>query len=412
MMIASVVSPGGPAARRGLAGQCLHEESIELLVIQPTPFCNLDCDYCYLPERSNKQRLSLDVLESVFAKVLESGRVGKDLTILWHAGEPLVLPVSYYEQAAEIFSRLAPASVRIGHCFQTNGVLIDDCWSRFLEQSRARVGISIDGPAFIHDRHRKTRTGQGTHADVMTGIETLQSHGIDFYVITVLTSAALDHPHEMFEFYRHSGIHRVSFNVEEIEGGHRLSSLSGERQEQRYRQFFSEFFKLMIDHPGVVSLRETERAARAILAPFRPDPPNQQARPYGIVSIDCCGGASTFSPELIGQKHPEYENFRFVDLLSQGLCDLEQNAAFQHMAGAVNEGIRRCKKACPYFSLCGGGAPANKFYESGTFDSTETLYCRLGTQIPVDTVLAELERRALSGETVPAWLTGVQAGAT
>ena len=23
---------------------------LELLVVQPTPFCNLDCSYCYLPD--------------------------------------------------------------------------------------------------------------------------------------------------------------------------------------------------------------------------------------------------------------------------------------------------------------------------------------------------------------------------
>jgi len=27
---------------------------LQLLVIQPTPFCNIDCRYCYLPDRSNK----------------------------------------------------------------------------------------------------------------------------------------------------------------------------------------------------------------------------------------------------------------------------------------------------------------------------------------------------------------------
>ena len=31
---------------------------IDLLVIQPTPFCNLDCDYCYLPQRSDTRKIS------------------------------------------------------------------------------------------------------------------------------------------------------------------------------------------------------------------------------------------------------------------------------------------------------------------------------------------------------------------
>jgi uncharacterized protein len=32
---------------------------LELLVIQPTPFCNLNCSYCYLPDRQNTRKMSL-----------------------------------------------------------------------------------------------------------------------------------------------------------------------------------------------------------------------------------------------------------------------------------------------------------------------------------------------------------------
>lgn len=380
--------------------------AIELLILQSTPFCNLDCDYCYLPGRNDKRRLSLDTLASVLKSVFESGKVGEQLTVLWHAGEPLVVPVSYYRKAVSLCDELAPDGSRIDQCFQTNALLINDEWSRFFLETHARVGVSVDGPAFIHDQHRKTRAGKGTHSRVMAGIENLQSNGVDFYVISVLTSAALDYPREMFEFYRDSGIRRVSFNVEEVEGGHQVSSLSSVEQERRYRNFLGEFFRLMISNPGVVSLRETERASNAILSPHCGNPSNQQARPYGIVSVDCSGRASTFSPELLGQPQAEFEDFSFVELTRQKLTDIEHSASFQRMADEVAQGVRNCRISCPYFSLCGGGAPANKFYETGSFTATETLYCRLGTQIPIDIVLTELERRSSANESVPGWLVG------
>ena len=37
---------------------------LRLLVLQPTPYCNLDCDYCYLPSRNDRSRLSLDILDA------------------------------------------------------------------------------------------------------------------------------------------------------------------------------------------------------------------------------------------------------------------------------------------------------------------------------------------------------------
>jgi uncharacterized protein len=54
-------------------------------------------------------------------------------------------------------------------------------------------------------------------------------------------------------------------------------------------------------------------------------------------------------------------------------------------------GIDRCRRECDYFGVCGGGSPANKVFEHGTFASTQTLKCSLQTQALVDVVLAELE---------------------
>ena len=67
---------------------------VRLLVVQPTPFCNLDCDYCYLPNRDDRSRLSLEILEAALERVLESPYFDGDFTLLWHAGEPLTVPMS------------------------------------------------------------------------------------------------------------------------------------------------------------------------------------------------------------------------------------------------------------------------------------------------------------------------------
>ncbi len=45
---------------------------IDLVIIQATSFCNLDCDYCYLPDRQLKNRLSLDLIEPIFKNIFAS----------------------------------------------------------------------------------------------------------------------------------------------------------------------------------------------------------------------------------------------------------------------------------------------------------------------------------------------------
>jgi uncharacterized protein len=58
----------------------------------------------------------------------------------------------------------------------------------------------------------------------------------------------------------------------------------------------------------------------------------------------------------------------------------------------ISTGVKLCKNTCQYFSLCGGGAPANKYYENGSFHSAETMFCRYAIQTPIDIVLEDLEK--------------------
>src|ERR1700733_15129502 len=117
------------------------EERISLVVVQPTPFCNIDCKYCYLSDRANNSRMSLDVLSSAICNLVASGRLGDILRICWHAGEPLVVPSGYYRDAFELIRSLTPRTIKIEHTIQTNGILIDDEWCELFKRYRVGIGI-------------------------------------------------------------------------------------------------------------------------------------------------------------------------------------------------------------------------------------------------------------------------------
>src|ERR1700741_4285096 len=72
---------------------------ISLLVLQPSPFCNINCDYCYLPNRTSTKRMSMEVIAATIKRVFDADLVFGPLAIVWHAGEPLALPIAYYERA-------------------------------------------------------------------------------------------------------------------------------------------------------------------------------------------------------------------------------------------------------------------------------------------------------------------------
>ncbi len=373
-----------------------HSQPVNLLVLQPTPFCNINCDYCYLPNRQSKRRLSFDILDQLCRKLVETNLPGSRLSIVWHAGEPLVVPLAFYEAAFRKINELMRRTCQITHCIQTNGTLLTQEWCNFIKHYDVSIGVSIDGPAFLHDTHRKTRAGKGTHERVMQGIALLQRNRIPFHVIAVLTSDALDHADDIWEFFLEHDITQLGFNIEEAEGIHQSSSLQKETSEERYRLFMKRMYDLSKDTRTII--REFDWARKAIcnepLEEYRGDQPvpfNQQATPFSILSVDCDGNFSTFSPELLGYRSDAYEDFTLGNITTDTFKSVVATRKFQRVYRDIRTGVNLCKQDCEYFELCGGGAPANKYFEHGSFQVTETMYCRFMIKTPIDIILNDLE---------------------
>jgi uncharacterized protein len=370
-----------------------NPESIDLLILQATPFCNINCDYCYLPDRSNPKKMSGTVIDRSIDLVLKSGLVKDNLCIVWHAGEPLSVPIAFYEDAFARIKARAP-HVNVTHSIQTNGTIIDQRWCNLFKRHNVNIGVSIDGPAFIHDRHRKDRKGRGTHAAVMRGIAALKENSIPFHTISVVTADSLDHADEIFEFFLNLGAIQIGFNIEELEGTNSsstISSASGDKVEA----FFRRIYTLQQKATEYLPIREFDRAYSAIanVTGNESTSGNQQTTPFGILSIDWNGNISSFSPELLGSASAAYNNFIFGNVQTDSLETLLQNPLFLRISTEIHAGVENCATQCEYFSFCGGGAPANKFYENGAFSSAETMYCRHTIQLPVEIVLSDLEQQ-------------------
>ena len=366
---------------------------INLLVIQPTPFCNIDCRYCYLPNRSSKAVVERSTLVNLFTQVFQAGWARDRITVIWHAGEPMVMPIAFYRDAFDLVAGLKPKGLELTHAFQTNGTLIDDEWCDFLLEARINLGVSIDGPQRFHDRNRVTRSGRGTFDKTIRGIRLLRKHEVPFHTISVLSSDSLAAPSEMFDFYVSEGIEHVCFNVEESEGDHVSESFGSEDVEKAYANFLAEFWRLSAAAPGKIKfIREIDHALRQVLRPKEAGFFNELVEPFAITSMDYAGNLSTFSPELLGLKNAAYGDFLIGNVNRDVLTDLERSPTLLHMRADIDAGIAKCRETCEYFSVCGGGEPVNKLAENGTFISTETAFCRLTKMRTTDLVLDALDR--------------------
>ena len=366
---------------------------INLLVIQPTPFCNIDCRYCYLPNRSSKAVVERSTLVNLFTQVFEAGWARDRITVIWHAGEPMVMPIAFYRDAFGLVAGLKPKDLSLTHAFQTNGTLIDDEWCEFLLEARINLGVSIDGPQRFHDRNRVTRSGRGTFDKTIRGIRLLREHAVPFHTISVLSSESVAAPREMFDFFVSEGIEHVCFNVEESEGDHVSESFGSGGIETAYRNFLAEFWRLSAAAPGKIKfIREIDHALRQVLRPKEAGFFNELVEPFAITSMDHAGNLSTFSPELLGLKNAAYGDFLIGNVNRDRLTDVEQSPTLMRMRADIDAGIAMCRESCDYFSVCGGGEPVNKLAENGSFISTETTFCRLTKMRTTDLVLDALDR--------------------
>jgi uncharacterized protein len=129
----------------------------------------------------------------------------------------------------------------------------------------------------------------------------------------------------------------------------------------------------------------------------------QENRPWAIVNVDCEGNFSTYSPELLGVSSPRHGSFALGNVRTDTLGAVTASARFRQLEDEIGHGVEMCRETCRYFPFCGGGPPANKYFENKTFASTETLFCRLHKKVCIDVTLALLEQEAqAAGATTPA----------
>lgn len=171
--------------------------------------CNLDCRYCFyldkesLFEPGTRFRMGDEVLSAYIRQQFESQR-GPEVVFAWQGGEPTLMGIEFFERAVALQREFAQGR-SVENAFQTNGVLLDDAWGAFLHREKFLVGLSLDGPAALHDAHRVDKGGRPTFERVMRGLGVLRKHGVEFNTLTVIHRDNVRHPLEVYRFLQEAG---------------------------------------------------------------------------------------------------------------------------------------------------------------------------------------------------------------
>lgn len=264
------------------------------------------------------------------------------MDISWHAGEPLVLPIEYYQEVFDRIETSKPPALQLTHHFQTNATLISDEFCRFAKENAVSVGVSLDGPQDIHDSNRRTRGGTGTHKQVMLGIRKLQDHQIPFAVIAVLTKRSLEKAEVLFDFFSSNNIQTVCFNLEESLGAHVKTSLDHDNVLSTVKAFFIRYLELVRSGQRPQWVREIDgRLVQLFNGTNSRDKENQ---PLGIVTVNWRGDLSAFSPELLDISHPRHGKFIFGNVVGNKAEDILASEKLRRVNAEIQEGVAECRR--------------------------------------------------------------------
>jgi uncharacterized protein len=121
-------------------------------------------------------------------------------TFFWQGGEPMVMGLEFYQQVVTLQRRYAKGKTYF-NAIQTNGMLLNEAWAEFLRRENFLVGISLDGPAHIHDRYRKDNQGNGTFQRVFDNTQMLLKKGVPFNILATVNDYSVKYPKEIYEFF-------------------------------------------------------------------------------------------------------------------------------------------------------------------------------------------------------------------
>lgn len=347
--------------------------------------CNLACKYCYYLEKEkyyNKENISspehtknnlihgmtnfMDgrLLEQFTKEYIEIQTVPQVL-FTWHGGEPLLLPISYYEKALE-YQRKYARGRQIDNILQTNGTLLTDEWCEFLKKNHFLVGVSIDGTEEMHDHYRLTKQGGPSWKKVMHGIELLKKHNVEWNGMAVVNAYNVKHPLEFYHFFKDIGCTYIQFApIVERKYGENLKSLKGENEDltglteesigaQEWGDFLCAIFDEWVRNDVGKYFVEI---FDSILANWVGEAP-------GICAFgkECANvGVVERNGDIYSCDHFVFPEYRLGNVHNDSLISMFYGNKQQDFAKWKSNRLPRQCKECSFLFACHGECPKNRF---------------------------------------------------
>jgi uncharacterized protein len=320
--------------------------------------CDLDCAYCYYLTKDKLYpesdfRMSEEVLDT-FTREYIASQESPEIVFGWQGGEPTLMGLDFFRRAVATQERYRAPGTNILNTLQTNGARLTEEWCHFFAENGFLIGISLDGPAPVHDTYRVDKGGKPTFDRVMRGVELLRRHGVEFNVLTTVHDANADRPLDVYRFLRDDvGASFIQFIpvVERIgEGDASERSVTGEA----YGAFLSAVFDEWVRNDvGRIFVQIFDAALAAWVG-----------LPPGVCVFDeTCGNALALehNGDLYSCDHFVEPAHRLGNIRGSALPVLVGGEAQRAFGEAKKTELPDYCRTCEVRFACNGGCPKNRF---------------------------------------------------
>lgn len=327
-----------------------------VMIMKGTRLCNLRCTYCNQWEEGPNQQMRFPVLAKAIRDVLRAPGV-RTVEFVWHGGESTLLPISFYRKAVWLQQQFQSPGQVIRNAIQTNGTRLTPEWLDFLRRYHFSVGVSLDGPAEVHDQRRLDVAGRPTHHRVRAGLSSLRSARIPHGVLVVVDDKVVDiGARRLLEELLELGITSVDF----LNALPKNTAIGAPSQGiylawPRYVAFLRDVFQIWWpDMANRLAIRELTGLAGQLSG----GPPGTC-----VFAGDCFGSFLTIDPNgdvSACDKYVDDPAYRFGNLLRQDLSVIAASRRLDTVRWSNSIELDDLRQ-CPWFDLCQGGCPHDRY---------------------------------------------------
>lgn len=343
-------------------------QAFSVMVKPASAACNLSCRYCYYLNRPDKpaaRRMERAVLEACIRDTIAAQADAEEVGFSWQGGEPTLAGLAFFRDAVALQERHRPAGMRIANALQTNGMLLDEEWAKFLREHGFLVGLSIDGPAHLHDPLRRDLHGRGSHGRGVKALALLQRAGVECNTLTVVHRLNYRRGREVYRYLRRLGSRHMQFIplVERITPRGAFAGPPDGDRDARIAPWAPPpegFGRFLCDVFDDWRARDVGSVFVQIFEEYATVLAGMPAR-LCVFAADCRGTPMLeANGELYSCDHYAYPAYRLGNILDAPIGELvrsERQASFGRKKFELPAHCRRCE----FLGACFGGCPKHRF---------------------------------------------------